>query len=158
MAGTIPLTPTGFADLKAELKRLKEVDEPAIIREVATAREHGDLSENAEYHAARERHGFIRGRIELVESYLAQAEVIDPKQLPTDRVAFGATVRLANQDTGEEVVYRLVGPPEADLEKGAISIEAPLARALMGKEVGDEVKFKTPGGTRHFEVLAIEFV
>jgi transcription elongation factor GreA len=157
MPPTIPITPGGLQRLKDELKTLKEVERPTIIKEIAAAREHGDLSENAEYHAAREKQSFIEGRIEVLEDLIARAEVIDPTRLSGDRVAFGATVKLANTETGEEVVYRIVGEVEADLQAGSISITSPIARSLIGREVGDEVKVRTPGGTRTYEVLEVSF-
>ena len=138
------MTPEGHLRLKDELKRLKEIERPAIIKEIAAAREHGDLSENAEYHAAREKQSFVEGRIEKLEDVMARAEVIDPSKLSGDKVAFGATVKLSNVESGEEVVYRLVGPEEADLEAGSISITSPVARSLVGREIGDEVKVRTP--------------
>ncbi len=152
-----PITPGGAAKLREELIHLKSVERPAIITAIATAREHGDLSENAEYHAARDRQSFIEGRIKQIEDNLARAEVIDPSKLAGDRVAFGATVKLANADTGEEVVYRIIGADEADLAKGSLSISSPLARSLIGKQVGDEVKVRMPGGERTYEVLEITF-
>ncbi|MEZ4405736.1 MAG: transcription elongation factor GreA [Polyangiales bacterium] len=157
MQGTIPITPEGLQRLKAELQNLRSVERPKIIAEVAAAREHGDLKENAEYHAAREKHGFIEGRIAELESTLSRVEVIDPATLSGNRVAFGATVRLSNVDLGDEVTYRIVGPAESDFEKGSISVTSPLARQLIGREVGDEVKVKTPGGMRTYEVLDIAF-
>jgi transcription elongation factor GreA len=157
MAATLPITPDGFQRLKDELKKLKEVERGAIIKEIAAAREHGDLSENAEYHAAREKQSFIEGRIAELEDAVARSEVIDPAKLTGGRIAFGATVTLSNTASGEDVVYRLVGPAEANLEKGSISVTSPLARSLIGREVGDEVKVSTPGGTRSYEVLAIVF-
>ena len=153
----VPMTETGFSRMQEELRRLKSIDRPAIIRAIAEAREHGDLSENAEYHAARERQSFIEGRIKTIEQNLALAEVIDPSKLAGDRVAFGATVKLSNADTGEEVTYRILGADEADLAKGSISITSPMARALIGKQVGDEVKMRMPGGERTYEVLDIAF-
>jgi transcription elongation factor GreA len=152
-----PITPEGAARLRDELNTLKSVERPAIIQAIATAREHGDLSENAEYHAARERQSFIEGRIKTIEQNLALAEVIDPTKLAGDHVAFGATVKLSNADTGEEVTYRILGADEADLAKGSISITSPMARALIGKQVGDEVKMRMPGGERTYEVLDIVF-
>ncbi len=157
MLPTIPMTPDGYRRLKDELKKLRENDRPSIIREIATAREHGDLSENAEYHAAREKQSFIEGRIEFLDDAIARAEVIDPSKLSGGKVAFGATVHLTNSETGEEVKYRIVGPVEADLEGGSISVTSPLARSLIGREVGDEVKVRTPGGTRTYEVLSVAF-
>ena len=157
MLPTIPMTPGGFQRLKEELKRLREVERPAIIREIATAREHGDLKENAEYHAAREKQSFVEGRIEMLDDAIARAEVIDPSKITGGKVAFGATVNLTNSETGEAVTYRIVGPVEADLAGGSISVTSPLARSLIGREVGDEVKVTTPGGTRTFEVLSVAF-
>jgi transcription elongation factor GreA len=152
-----PITPDGALRLRDELHHLKSVERPAIIQAIGTAREHGDLSENAEYHAARDRQSFIEGRIKQIEDRLARAEVIDPSKLAGDKVAFGATVKLANVDTGEEATYRLLGADEADLAKGTISITSPLARSLIGKAVGDEVKMQMPGGERTYEVLDITF-
>lgn len=152
-----PITPEGASRLREELNQLKSIERPAVIQAIATAREHGDLSENAEYHAARERQSFIEGRIKEIEDKLARAEVIDPSKLAGDRVAFGATVKLANADTGEEVVYRILGADESDLAKGSISITSPLARSLVGKQVGDEVKVRMPGGERTYEVLELSF-
>ena len=152
-----PITPDGAAKLREELGQLKSVDRPAIIQAIAVAREHGDLSENAEYHAAREKQSFIEGRIKEIENKLALAEVIDPSKLAGDKVAFGATVKLSNSETGEEVTYRILGADESDLAKGSISITSPLARSLIGKEVGDEVKVRMPGGDRTYEVLDISF-
>src|SRR5262252_2518005 len=152
-----PITPNGATRLRGELTQLKNVDRPAVIQAIATAREHGDLSENAEYHAAREKQSFIEGRIKEIEDKLARAEVIDPSKLAGDRVAFGATVKLSNVDTGEEVTYRILGADESDLAKGSISISSPLARSLIGKQIGDEVKMRMPGGERTYEVLDITF-
>jgi transcription elongation factor GreA len=152
-----PITPEGAIKLREELGQLKSVERPAIIQAIAVAREHGDLSENAEYHAAREKQSFIEGRIKEIENKLALAEVIDPSKLAGDKVAFGATVKLSNSETGEEVTYRILGADESDLAKGSISITSPLARSLLGKEVGDEVKVRMPGGERTYEVLDISF-
>jgi transcription elongation factor GreA len=152
-----PITPEGAAKLRDELNHLKSVERPAIVQAIGVAREHGDLSENAEYHAARDRQSFIEGRIKEIENKLALAEVIDPSKLAGDRVAFGATVKLSNAATGEEVTYRILGADEADLAKGTISITSPLARSLIGKEVGDEVTARMPGGDRKYEVLEITF-
>jgi transcription elongation factor GreA len=153
----VPMTPEGAAKLREELVQLKSVERPAIIQAIAVAREHGDLSENAEYHAARERQSFVEGRVKELENKLARAEVIDPSKLAGDRVAFGATVTLSNVDTGEEAKYRILGADEADLAKGSIGITSPLARSLIGKRVGDEVKVRMPGGERTYEVLDITF-
>lgn len=152
-----PITPEGAARLRDELAKLKGVERPAVVQAIAVAREHGDLSENAEYHAARDRQSFIEGRIKEIEDKLARAEVIDPKKLAGDRVAFGARVKLSNSDSGEQVAYVILGADEADLAKGSISITSPLARALVGKSVGDEVRVRMPGGERTYEVLDISF-
>jgi transcription elongation factor GreA len=152
-----PITPEGAAKLREELNNLKSVERPAIVQAIATAREHGDLSENAEYHAARDRQSFIEGRIKEIEDKLARAEVIDPKKLAGDKVAFGATVRLSNTKTDEEVTYRILGADESDINNGSISITSPLARSLLGKEAGDEVKVRMPGGERVYEILEVAF-
>jgi transcription elongation factor GreA len=152
-----PITPEGHARLREELHTLRSVERPAIIQAIAVARDHGDLSENAEYHAARDKQSFIEGRIKEIENKLARAEVIDPAKVTGSRIAFGATVRLSNTQTDEEVVYRIVGADEASLDKGSISISSPLARSLVGKEAGDEVKVRMPGGDRVYEVLDVEF-
>jgi transcription elongation factor GreA len=151
-----PITPEGAARLRDELNQLRRVELPQVVQMIAVAREHGDLSENAEYHAARDRQSFIKGRMDEIENKLARAEIIDPSKLSGDRVSFGATVRLANEK-GEEVVYRIVGQDETDTENGFISITSPLARSIVGKEVGDEVKVRAPGGERVYEVLSVEF-
>jgi transcription elongation factor GreA len=152
-----PITPEGYSKLRDELNHLRSVERPKVIQMIAVAREHGDLSENAEYHAARDRQSFIEGRVKDLENKLALAEVIDPSKLSGTRVAFGATVRLSNTQTDEQVTYRIVGADESDLEKGSISITSPLARSLLGKEVGDEVKVRMPGGERVYEVLEVTF-
>jgi transcription elongation factor GreA len=152
-----PITPEGAARLRDELIHLKSVERPAVIQAIAVAREHGDLKENAEYHAARDKQSFIEGRIKDIEDKLARAEVIDPKKLAGDRVAFGASVKLANVDSGEEVTYRILGADEADLAKSIISVTSPIARQLIGKQIGDEVKMRMPGGERTYEVLDISF-
>jgi transcription elongation factor GreA len=152
-----PITPEGAVRLREELIHLKSVERPAIIQAIAVAREHGDLSENAEYHAARDRQSFIEGRIKEIENKLALAEVIDPSKLEGGRVAFGAIVKLSNGETGEQVVYRILGADEADLAKGSISITSPLARSLIGKEAGDEVTVRMPGGERTYEILDVAF-
>ena len=157
MDGQIPMTPEGNARLKEELKQLKEVERHKISREIGVAREHGDLSENAEYHAAKERQGWIEGRIKDLEDKLSRAEIIDPAKLHGSKVAFGATVKLSNIETEEESVYRLVGADEADLNLGSISITSPLARSLIGREVGDDVKVRMPAGERHYEILEVEY-
>lgn len=150
------MTPAGAQKLKDELARLKE-ERPKISQEIGIAREHGDLSENAEYHAAKERQGMVEARIKDIEDKLARSEVIDPSKLSGDRVKFGAAVQLANVDTDEEVVYRIVGADEADIDKGLISISAPLARALIGKQVGDEVTVRLPAGERCYEIVDVKF-
>lgn len=152
-----PITPDGAQKLRDELQRRKAVERPAITQAIAEARAHGDLSENAEYHAAKERQSFNEGRIKEIEDKLARAEIIDPAKLGGDRIAFGATVRLFNTDTEEEVEYRLLGADEADINTGSISITSPMARSLLGKEAGDEVKIRTPAGERIYEVLEVSF-
>jgi transcription elongation factor GreA len=152
-----PITPEGYSKLREELHTLRSVARPAVIQAIAVAREHGDLKENAEYHAARDKQSFIEGRVKELEAKIALAEVIDPTKLSGSRVAFGATVKLSNVDSGEEATYRLLGVDEANLEEGTISITSPLARSLLGKEVGDEVKMRMPGGERVYEVLAVEY-
>jgi transcription elongation factor GreA len=153
----IPMTRGGFAALDEELKSLKTVDRPAVIRDIAEARAHGDLSENAEYHAARERQSFVEGRIKELESVISRAEVIDPKRF-SGSIKFGATVTLADDDSGEERTYQIVGEVEADIENGLLNIRSPLARALIGKEEGDNVDVRTPGGEKSYEILNVRFV
>lgn len=150
------MTPAGAEKLREELSRLKE-ERPKISREIGVAREHGDLSENAEYHAAKERQGMVEARIKDIEDKLSRAEVIDPSKLTGTRVRFGAVVTLTNLDTEEEVTYQIVGADEANLDEGTISVSAPLARALIGREPGDEVTIKLPAGTRKYEVVSVEF-
>lgn len=153
-----PITLKGAEKLRAELKRLKSEDRPAVIKAIAEARAHGDLSENAEYAAAREQQGFIEGRIKEIEGRLSDAQVIDPSTLPdTGRVVFGATVLLSDED-GAEVTYQIVGDDEADIRQGLISINSPIARALVGKEVGEEVTVTVPGGTRHLEIVEVRLI
>ena len=151
------MTRAGHTALDQELKNLKSVERPAIIRAIAEAREHGDLSENAEYHSAREKQSFIEGRIKELESILSLAEVIDPSKL-SGAIKFGATVTLVDEDTDEEKTYQIVGEPEADIERALLNIKSPLARALIGKEEGDSVEVHTPGGDRAYEILKITFV
>ncbi len=153
----VPMTPEGQARLREELKRLKETDLPQVVRDIGTAREHGDLSENAEYHAAKERQGMIVARIGYLENALARAEVIDPSKLSGSKIQFGAKVKLANVDSGEETTFQIVGPEEANLDLGRISVASPLARGLLGHEVGDEVRVMMPAGARVYEVLEITF-
>jgi len=152
----MPITMQGAEKLRTELRKLKSEDRPAIIRAIAEARSHGDLSENAEYHAAREQQGFVEGRIKEIEQRLGNAQVIDPTTLPdTGRVVFGATVELAPVDGGPQVRYQIVGDDEADIRQGLVSVNSPIARALIGRAVGDEVEVVAPGGARSFEVLAV---
>lgn len=153
----VPLTRAGSSALSEELKRLKSVERPAIIAAIAEAREHGDLSENAEYHSAREKQGFIEGRIKEIDGVLARAEIIDPTEL-SGSIKFGATVRLVDEESDEEQTFQIVGEPEADIDAGRLSVLSPLARELIGKDVGDSVEVKTPGGERSYEVLAVDYV
>lgn len=151
------MTRAGFTALDEELKVLKSVERPAVIRAIAEAREHGDLSENAEYHAAREKQSFIEGRIKELEGMLSLADVIDPSKL-SGAVKFGATVTIVDEDTDEERTYQIVGEAEADIERGLLNIRSPIARALIGKEEGDSVEVKTPGGTKSYEILTIRYI
>jgi len=151
-----PITLRGAEKLRAELRKLKGEDRPTVIRAIADARSYGDLSENAEYHAAREQQAFIEGRIKEIEWQLAHAQVIDPAALPdSGKVVFGATVDLAPVDGGPNVSYQIVGDDEADIRRGLISINSPIARALIGKKPGDEVEVAAPGGAHSFEILAV---
>lgn len=152
----IPMTPSGHAALEAELKQLKSVERPAIIQAIAEAREHGDLSENAEYHSAREKQSFIEGRIKELEGVLSLADVIDPAKL-SGSVKFGARVTLVDEDTDEEKTWRIVGEHEANIENGLLNIKSPIARALIGKDEGDSVEVNTPGGIKAYEILSIEY-
>ena len=151
------MTPQGQERLRAELKKLREVDAPQVVRDIGTAREHGDLSENAEYHAAKDRQGMIHARMKYIEDVLSRAEVIDPTKLSGDRVKFGAKVTVLNVETDEESVYQILGPEEADIKLHQISVSSPLARALLGHEVGDEVTVRLPGGTKNYEIEDITF-
>ena len=154
----VPMTTEGAARLKAELVRLKTVERPDVIRAIAEARSHGDISENADYDAAKERQSFIEGRIADVEGKLANAQVIDPSALDADgRVVFGATVELADNDNDERVVYQIVGDDEADIRHGKISVSSPIARALIGKSEGDTAEVVAPGGTRSYEILGVRY-
>ena len=150
-----PMTVEGHAALEAELKQLKSKERPEIIQAISVAREHGDLSENAEYHAAKEKQGFIEGRIQELESKLALAQVIDVKTLGGDTVKFGARVKVVNEDTDEESTYQIVGEDEANVKNGKISITSPLSRAMISKEVGDVVEVIAPGGTKAYEILDV---
>ena len=154
----VPMTKQGHAALNAELKTLKEEARPAVIRAIAEAREHGNLSENAEYHAARERQGFVEGRIAELEDLIGRAEVIDPARFSDGTIRFGATVEIVDEDTDEEKVYQIVGEPEADVDRGKLNLRSPLARALIGKEKGDTVEVVTPGGGRSYEILSVKYL
>jgi transcription elongation factor GreA len=153
----IPMTRAGHAALDEELKQLKSVERPAVIKAIAEAREHGDLSENAEYHAAREKQSFIEGRVKELEAVLSRADVIDPSRL-SGAIKFGATVQMVDEDTDEEKTYQIVGEHEADIERGLLNIRSPLARALIGKGEGDSVEVRTPGGEKNYEILSIRYV
>ena len=153
----IPMTAGGHDALEKELKQLKSVERPAIIRAIAEAREHGDLSENAEYHSAKEKQSFIEGRIKEIEGVLSLAEVINPAKL-SGSIKFGATVTLVDEDTDEERTYQIVGEHEANIEKGLLNIKSPIARALIGKEEGDNVEVRTPGGERAYEVIKVAYI
>jgi transcription elongation factor GreA len=154
----IPMTAEGYAALDAELKRLKSVERPAVIAAIAEARSHGDLSENAEYHAAKERQSFIEGRVAELEDKLARSQVIDISRLSGATVKFGATVRVLDEDTEQEAAYKIVGEDEADVRTGKVSITSPIARALIGKEEGDVVEVVAPGGSKSYEILKVEWV
>lgn len=152
-----PMTADGYAKLQDELKRLKSVDRPAVIRAIAEARTHGDLAENAEYHAARDRQSFIEGRLGELEDKIARAEVIDVSKLSGSAVKFGATVTLADEETDEEQTFRIVGEDEADIKDGRLSVTSPLARALIGKAKGDSVEVATPRGNKSYEIVTVAF-
>jgi len=154
---TVPITPAGAQKLKDELKRLKEVERPAVMRAIEEARALGDISDSGDYRAAKERQGFVEGRLRELESKVSRLQVIDPGKLQGTRVAFGAVVTVASADNGEESTYRLVGDDEADLKEGTVSISSPLARALIGREEGDTVTVKTPRGDRDMEILEVRF-
>ena len=158
MSDKVPMTAGGYSRLEEELRYLKSTARPEVIRAIAEAREHGDLSENAEYHAARERQSFIEGRVAELEDKIARAEVIDVASLDGDTVKFGATVTLVDEDTEAETAYQLVGELEADVKEGRLAITAPLARALIGKEVGDSVEVMTPAGSKAYEILKVQYV
>lgn len=153
-----PVTAKGAEELKEELIRLKKVDRPRITQDISTAREHGDLKENAEYHAAREQQSFLEGRIQLLEGILSTAQIIDISSLDVgDRVVFGARVELEDVDTGEEVVYEIVGDIEADIEKNKIAVSSPIARALIGKEIDDVATVQAPGGVKEYEIVDVRY-
>ena len=152
----IPFTPQGLETIKQELAHLKGTERQDVIRAIAEAREHGDLSENAEYHAARERQSFIEGRISELEDVTSRAEVIDAAKLTGEKVTFGTTVSVADEDTDEESVFHIVGPYEADINRGLVSTSSPIARGLIGKSVGDSAEVQTPGGIKSYEILSID--
>ena len=155
----VPLTTRGAQKLRDELHRLKTIDRPRVIEAIATAREHGDLKENAEYHAAREQQGFIEGRIQEIEGKISNAEIIDVSRLETGgRIVFGATVDLADEESGDEVTYQIVGEDEADIKANLISVTSPIARALIGKNIGDIATVVAPGGEKEYEILDVRFV
>ena len=153
-----PITKDGFERLEFELKNLKSIERPSVIKSIAEAREHGDLSENAEYHAAKEKQSFIEGRIADLESKISRAEVINTGSLSSDKVIFGATVTLGDIDSNKNLIYQIVGTEEADVENGKISISSPLARALLGKKIDDTVEVYSPGGSKEYEIENIEFI
>jgi transcription elongation factor GreA len=158
MSDRVPMTRGGLLRLKEELKRLKNVERPKIVKEIAEARSHGDLSENAEYHAAKEKQSHVEGRIAQVEHWIATAEVIDVSKHSGDRVVFGATVTLEDADSGDEVRYRIVGELEANLKEGKISVTSPIARALIGRSEGDTASVNAPGGSKEYEIVSVEFL
>lgn len=159
MSTTIPLTVKGAEKLKAELHRLKTKDRPDVIAAIAEARSHGDLSENAEYDAAKDRQGFIEGRIKEIEGKLAAAKVIDPSTLDAGgKVVFGATIELEEEETGDKVRYQIVGEDEADIKQGLLNVGSPIARALIGKEEGDSVEVQAPGGVRYYEIVSVMYL
>ncbi|RVU35843.1 transcription elongation factor GreA [Hwanghaeella grinnelliae] len=153
----VPMTLEGYEALQTELKMLKGTERPAIIQAIAEAREHGDLSENAEYHAARERQSFVEGRIAELEDKTSRAEIIDPTKLSGDQVMFGATVVIADCETDEEKKYQIVGESESDIAAGKLAVTSPMARALIGKSVGDAIEVHSPGGTKDYEIVSVEF-
>ena len=154
----VPITRTGYDALNVELKTKKSIERPAIIKAIAEAREHGDLSENAEYHSAKERQGFIEGRIKELVSLISRAEVIEPSRMSGPTIRFGATVKLIDEDTDQERTYQIVGEPEADINAGRLNMRSPLARALIGKEEGDSIEVAAPGGARSYEVLSVRYI
>jgi len=152
-----PMTPSGLVKLQEELKRLKSEERPAIIRAIAEARAHGDLSENAEYHAAKERQSFVEGRIAELEDKTSRAEVIDPSTMSGGTVRFGATVKVVDEETEDEKEYQIVGADEADIQQGRISITSPIARAMIGKTTGDQIEVQAPGGAKYYEILDVGY-
>ena len=153
-----PITNEGYQQIEIELKNLKSIERPSVIKSIAEAREHGDLSENAEYHAAKEKQSFIEGRIADLESKISRAEVINTKKLKGDKIIFGATVTLGDIDSKKNLIYQIVGTEEADVENGKISISSPLAKALLGKKIDDTVEVYSPGGSREYEIEDIKFI
>jgi transcription elongation factor GreA len=153
-----PITNEGFEQIEIELKNLKSIERPSIIKSIAEAREHGDLSENAEYHAAKEKQSFIEGRIADLESKISRAEVINTKKLKGNKIIFGATVTLGDMDSKKNIIYQIVGTEEADVENGKISISSPLAKALLGKKIDDTVEVYSPGGSKEYEIEDIKFI
>ena len=153
-----PITNEGYKQIEIELKNLKSVERPSVIKSIAEAREHGDLSENAEYHAAKEKQSFIEGRIADLESKISRAEVINTKKLKGNKIIFGATVTLGDIDSKKNIIYQIVGTEEADVENGKISISSPLAKALLGKKIDDTVEVYSPGGSREYEIEDIKFI
>ena len=152
-----PMTLQGFDDLQTELKRLKTTERPEVIKAIAAAREHGDLSENAEYHAARERQAFIEGRVGIIEDLLSRAEVIDVTAIKGKVIKFGAIIRIKDEDTEEKSTYRIVGEHEADVKSGKLSVSSPMARAMIGKTVSDSIEVTTPGGTKSYEIMGVRY-
>lgn len=152
-----PMTLQGFSDLETELKRLKTRERPDVIKAIAAAREHGDLSENAEYHAARERQAFIEGRVGIIEDLLSRAEVIDVAAIKGKVIKFGATIKVADEDTDEKTTYQLVGEHEADIKSGKLSISSPMARAMIGRTISDSIEVTTPGGTKSYEIITVKY-
>jgi transcription elongation factor GreA len=153
----IPITREGYDRLWAEIQRLQQEERPRVIEAIAEARRHGDITENAEFEAAKERQALLEGRINDLYKKLSECEVVEPPKAPPERVVFGSTVALENQDTGEQMRYRLVGPFESDLASGTISVTSPIGRAIIGKEVGDEVQVRAPGGVKRFEIIDISY-
>ncbi len=153
----VPMTPEGFRRLEEELRRLRTVERPAVVRAIAQAREHGDLSENAEYHAARDRQSFIEGRMAELEDKVSRAEVIDPAQVSGDKVMFSAQVTVVDEESDEEASYRIVGQDESDIAEGRLSVASPMARAMIGKSVGDQIEVDAPGGARYYEIVKIDY-
>ena len=157
MTDKMPMTAQGYEKLEAELKHLRSVERPAVIKAIAEAREHGDLSENAEYHAARERQSFIEGRVAELEDAISRSQIIDPKAISGKSIKFGATVKVVDEDTDEEHSYQIVGELEADVKAGKVAVTSPIARALIGKEQGDSIEVITPKGTKAYEILKVQF-